>query len=120
MNELKPLICTQCGGKINPRTLKCEYCGTEYKNEYSGSEQTLHICTYQPGVNVVKVGLHISHREMYEMRRSMSSQEISERVVRALSEKLAETIEPYMVIESEIDTGFFKGSVRVLDPDYQF
>lgn len=30
---MKALICECCGGQINPRTYKCEYCGTAYKRD---------------------------------------------------------------------------------------
>lgn len=30
---MKAMICTQCGGQINPETHKCEFCGVYYKEE---------------------------------------------------------------------------------------
>ena len=30
----KPLICVCCGAKINRATMRCEYCGTEYREEH--------------------------------------------------------------------------------------
>ena len=30
----KPLICTCCGAKINRATMRCEYCGTEYREDH--------------------------------------------------------------------------------------
>ena len=29
--ELVPMVCSQCGGKLNPDTLCCEFCGIYYK-----------------------------------------------------------------------------------------
>ena len=31
MRELKELTCKNCGGRINPVTMRCEYCGTQYE-----------------------------------------------------------------------------------------
>ena len=30
MNELKPLICQCCGGRIDRHTMMCPYCGAHY------------------------------------------------------------------------------------------
>ena len=29
--ELVPMLCTQCGGRLDPDTLCCKFCGTYYK-----------------------------------------------------------------------------------------
>ena len=29
--ELVPMLCTQCGGRLDPGTLCCKFCGTYYK-----------------------------------------------------------------------------------------
>ena len=29
--ELVPMLCTQCGGRLDPNTLCCKFCGTYYK-----------------------------------------------------------------------------------------
>lgn len=29
--ELVPMLCTQCGGRLDPDTLCCRFCGTHYK-----------------------------------------------------------------------------------------
>lgn len=30
---MEAMICKNCGGHINPRTYKCDYCDTQYKRD---------------------------------------------------------------------------------------
>lgn len=106
-------ICECCGGKINPRTLKCEYCDTEYKRE---GDDIIRIETFRNPVVPLKCGVSIS-REML-----MNDPERTVRYVYGkIAEKLADSIMPYMIFENHDDVERCQtqivGMIRVVNPE---
>lgn len=44
--DLRPYICKQCGGQIDPATMRCRHCDTEY---YDPHLRRVTISAVQPG-----------------------------------------------------------------------
>ena len=88
-------VCDCCGGQINPYTMKCDYCGTQYKKE---NEQVFRIETFQGRVQTFKSAYNIT--DEYLVRHP---KEASELAIRHVANQLADIIAPYCEYEVEDD-----------------
>lgn len=117
MADIKKLICECCGGKINPKTYQCEYCGTCYKREH---DEVLRIETYQNPCKVYESKIEISH----EAIKAYGEEEVSKMAIRQLSRNLAEAIAPNMEMRTEYDPMYcqqrISARVRIVEPKYMF
>ena len=115
---LKPYICTQCGGKVNPATLRCEMCGTVFKDTSDRGYATLQVV--HPGAHTLVVSREIDD----EMFIRFGAEEMSKRAIADMAHQFAESIAPFMTIRTEQDyyrqTTRMRGMIRVLDPEYRF
>jgi hypothetical protein len=91
-------ICDCCGGKINPATMECEYCGTHFKEDYI-NDSVIRIETYRNPVETLAAATMIPD----EMIKSLGPEKASEYAVHVLAKKLSEGIVPFMVLQSEFD-----------------
>lgn len=80
-------ICECCGGHIEPITMKCEYCGTQYKKE---NEQVFRIETFRGRVQTFESAFSISNEELVRYPK-----EVSEIALRHVADQLAQVIAPY-------------------------
>jgi hypothetical protein len=80
-------ICECCGGQINPYTMKCEYCGTQYKNE---DEKVFRIETFQSKVQTFKSVYNLP--DEYLVRHPKEASEIA---IHHVANQLADIIAPY-------------------------
>ena len=112
---LKPYICTQCGGKVNPVTMVCEMCGTHFKEQ----DNVLRIVAGRPGVHTLGTTLSIDKELVY-----LHPKEYSELVLKQMTKELAECIAPFIEVETEEDPEYFRqivrGRIRVLDSAFRF
>lgn len=116
---MKKLQCTNCGGTINPETYVCEYCGTRYKNDtplmYPVVVERMH-----PGTHTLQC-VHKIDREMIER---LGLETASKICVEQMTQELADSISPFLTVESEFDPYFgvqkVRGKIRVLDPSFRF
>jgi hypothetical protein len=92
---MKAYICQCCGGTINPRTMKCEYCDTPYKMDYD--DRLVRIETYRNPVDTIAARTMIPD----ELIKALGPERASERAVNILVRELSECISQYMVLESE-------------------
>ena len=104
--------CSCCGGNINRATMTCEYCGTQYKNEYGN---VLRVETFQNPVRT------LGCKRMLDRQVLMNNpQEYSEYAIRSLAGQFAEAIAPYMYLESSLDykTGqiILDAKIKVVEP----
>lgn len=117
-SHLKPYICTQCGGKVNRTTLKCEMCGTTFREE--GEIPRIVIEAVRPEVHTLKSNMCVS-REMVE---SLGLVKASEIALNKMARELSEAMAPFMDVQSEYqpqtDIMLIRGRIRVLDPTYRF
>lgn len=114
---MKKLICECCNGKINPNTLRCEYCGTQYKKD---EDNTIRIERFENPCRVYKTQICIPVSEI-EM---LGNENASQIVIKQLSRNLADAIAPNMEIQTEYDPCFMmqriSARVRIVEPKYMF
>ena len=105
-------ICECCNGKINPRTMKCEYCDTQYKRE---GGDVIRIGTFRNPVELFKCAAEIP-REMILRDPEMASRYACSTIAR----QLAESVMPYMLFETYYDPNLqetrLTGMIRVVIP----
>lgn len=93
---MKKLICECCGAPINPKTYKCEYCGTQYKRE---ADKVIRIETFTNPVDTYTHGIELN----YDFVECIGHDRASELAIHKLTNALAKQIAPYMKIEVEED-----------------
>ena len=117
------LRCNYCGGFVNPKTYKCEYCGTQYKKPELEFGQTK--LTLIP-VNAPTEVLCVSKEIDYWMCRDMEKHGYPiEKIVRdEMAQELAENIADRMELYKDvmIDNGKmrFSAKLRLVKPDFRF
>ncbi len=117
---MKKLICECCGGRINEKSMVCEYCGTKYvfdsvqKDIRAENKQRFAPC------RVLESKVLISEEDKIRMNKD----EIHRYVMRNISRRIAELIEPLLEIKSEYDyienREVVTAKIRVVDPEYLF
>ena len=117
MNELKPLICPNCGGRIDAARMRCEYCGTKFKREEG---PVLRIEAVRPGVRTLATNVRIP--ECHIM--NLENDEVRSIVRDQMSHQLAEALVPMLDLSVGHDLrrmeAVVSGRIRVLEPEYRF
>lgn len=113
------LECKNCGGKLNPETLRCDYCGTQYEREnQNGVVHYIQTCPAEVKVLRAQVKIPNEHIMMGDAER------ISEYTLKEMAHCLANELLKYTKIEKEYDpytmTQMIRGTVRVVKPDFRF
>ena len=115
MDNLKPMICPQCGGAINRATMICEYCGTRFKEDESGVK----IEMLRPGVRVLRTTVEVPDEFMYS-----SPKDAAAYAIERMAEQFAECIAPYIDVKMQVDPAVFKtrfyATLRVIDKGHIF
>ena len=117
---MQALICKNCGATLNPHTLKCEYCGTQYRRECG--DGVIRVESYQRDVAVLRSRVSI---EDFILRRSdIDKTAVLNATRKDLTYRIAEALEPYIDIETHYEprtmTHTVIGTIRVLEPDFKF
>ena len=89
-------ICDCCGGQINRATMKCEYCGTAYKDDVS----PIRFETYSNPVKPIRVAFSIDRESISDER---YAEDTMRYVAREMTHKIAEEILPYCIFETDYD-----------------
>ena len=114
MSELRALICQKCGASLNPRTLRCEYFGSDVG--------IMRVQIERPGVRVIRSKLEVDNYLIMSGR--LSDEEVGAYIRKGLVGKLAESLPDVMETHSEYDPVYMKhsvvGQIRVLEPEYRF
>ena len=117
MNELKPLTCPNCGGKINASRMRCEYCGTQFKRDEG---QVIRVETVRPGVKTLGANARIP--EYYIQH--LSNEEIVRMVGDQMTIQLAKALVPMLDLQvgHDIDRmeAVVRGRIRVLESGYRY
>lgn len=112
---MKPYICPRCGGQVNRVKMICEYCGTQFREEYN----EIRVVTYNPLAHTL--GANVTIPKELAVR---SPREMSEYAIRKLSEEFASGIAQYMEVQTMAepitDEVMFRARLRVLDSGYRF
>jgi hypothetical protein len=115
VDELKPLICQCCGGKIDRKTMKCPYCDTQYEKKFEGTPVSFTV--ERPGVH------HIRAMARLDEEAVLRNPEIATKwAMDKLRNGIADGLLEYMRIDTEKDPLRFcriiRADVRVLDPTF--
>jgi len=118
---MKALECKNCGGRINPKTLQCEYCGTQYREEFADSPIRPLVIQSQPAdIKVLATQVSVSD----EMIHRVPPERIAEFTMEDITRGLAEALAPFVKVETMYDprmmTQIIRGSIRVVEPDFRF
>lgn len=120
MNEdyLVELRCNNCGAALDPNTLKCSYCGSQYERKNQGNF-THYIQTCPASTQVLK-----AQSRFPEYARHMEPEQLAEYAKREIVHSLAEALTPYIKFEIMRDpremTQIINGTIRVVEPDFRF
>ena len=116
---MKPMICTQCGGRIDPNTMRCEYCGTRFEKE-NDLAKPLVVKIDTQRADVLGANMIVDNW----LAESLPSEEITRIIHSEITRKIVEGLEPYVeytVMEEPVfNHHVVKGRIRVLPPGYRF
>lgn len=120
MSDLKPLICPNCGGKVNAARMKCEYCGTEFRCDDDG---VLKIRYESVPCSTQVLGVSVNVPKDMIMRIDDDSA-IRGFAMDEMTRRMAQILTPMMDIKVQDNPHFnsvvVNGRVRVIRPDYRF
>ena len=112
------LTCQNCGAPLTPDG-KCEYCGTHYKIEKQESN-VMYIETFHAPVETYKAVCAVGCDTLH----ILGAEKSAELIQNTLAKKLAEIIKGRMNISSyddfRNDSKIFRGTIRIVTPDYRF
>lgn len=121
MNDLKPLTCPNCGGRIDAARMRCEYCGTQFKREEG---PVLRIETVRPGVRTLEAAARIPEYYIQHLLRDSDNDEIVNMVGDQMTHDLAKALVPMLDLKVGHDLermeAVVRGRIRVLEPGYRF
>ena len=114
MSELKPLICTGCGGHIDRETLTCKSCGTAYRLD--DDFKPVRIMLSDSKIKTFSGEVSISREYM------LDAHEVAAYSLRKMAESMAEQILPLIEYTTDFDTKHNQyvtyGRLRVVDPHW--
>ena len=120
---LYELKCRNCGGALDPKTLKCPYCGSQYerKNEHMGDMvRPVYIQTCPAQLTPLQYQMRVSDEAM----RYYPQEEMARICMEEITHELAKALVPYVKIETQRDLcnmqQIIRGTVRVVEPDFRF
>lgn len=118
---MKALICTQCGGKINPVKMRCEYCGTKYERDEDPTKPLRMAYQLGPRPVILQNETNIDNRLIDYVS---DSEEICRFIHSEVTRRMAEALEPYVEYQVQEDPlrqrQIVRGRVRVLPPGFSF
>ncbi len=116
MSELKPLICTGCGGHIDRETLTCKSCGTAYRLD--DNFMPVRIEVRKGDIKVVQGCVQLPREFVLEM----GADEMSKMTLTKMAHNMAEHILPLIEYQTEFDIKHNMyvtyGRLRVVDPHW--
>ena len=109
--NLQPLTCHCCGGKIDRRIMRCEYCGTEY----APPNDRIKVIVEQPGTHIIRCETRIDCALMQR-----SPEAARDYTLQDMRQQIADGLLAYMRLTTFDDIKemcqIVRGEVRVLDP----
>lgn len=112
MSNLKPLVCTQCGGRIDRESLVCNACGIAYRLDDNFLPVRIELSKAK--VRTISGEVHLPREYL------LDSNEIAEISLQKMAEQMAERILPLIEYTTEFDmyTNSYvtHGRLRVVDP----
>lgn len=118
--NIEPLICKNCAGTINRKSMICEYCGTHYKMEHE-ELMPLRIEHFSSPVRVFKTQHAVSDELMHS---GISPDAIADHVMCNMRDQLAKAIAECMEMETHFEPKtmqqIFTAKIRIVEPDFRF
>lgn len=115
MTEVKPLVCQNCGGRIDRSTMKCPYCDTQYERKYEGLP--VNFVVEKPGVHRIAAMVRIPDKVSLR-----DPERATQYAMERLRQGIADGLLAYMKIRTELDPMSFcqiiRGEVRVVEPTF--
>lgn len=115
-NGLIPLICERCGGKIDRRTMRCEYCDTEYVHKKDSV--TVNYVVERPDVHKLRAEVSIPDEMAL-----CNPEGATEFVLARMREQIADGLLAYMKIQTAENPFMcckvIRGEVRVINPTFR-
>ena len=122
--KAEALRCDYCTGYINPRTYKCEYCGTQYikPREEPFKLPDMKIVSVNAPVDVIGCQVAIP---MEELKTMMDigvpiEQEVRQDMARKIADAIAEKIDIYEDNDIIHMHKTYRARLRVVKPDFRF
>lgn len=116
MSELKPLICTGCGGHIDRQTLVCKMCGTAYRLD--DNFMPVRIEVRKGDIRVFESCIQLPREFVLDM----GADEMSKMTLKEMAKNMAEKILPLIEYQTEYDMRremyVTHGRLRVVDPHW--
>ena len=114
--ELSPLSCPNCGAPINRVTMKCEYCGTVFREDKYQNLITIESPHAVPLIAEFKIPFEVVDRIGDKESESIIRNEL----LNAMKSNLTECMD--IVCEVEPMTWSYRciGRLRVVPPNYKF
>lgn len=91
-------ICSCCGGKIDKSTMKCDYCGTQYKME--NDNVVIRVETFQNPTRELICSRSFDRRDLELFR---NQEHAFDTMVSHMAMEFAKDLMPYMDMEYEFD-----------------
>lgn len=113
---MKKLICECCRTPIDRLSMKCEYCGTMYREE---NDNVIRIETFHNPIKVYKSSIMINNENMELLNNGLSDyliSNLSRKLADATKENLTLCVDNYPDTNSQVITA----KIRVVAPNYTF
>lgn len=111
---MRELTCKNCGGRINPVTMQCEYCGSQYETQLDRI-----VFVNDRKADILSAAVLINNEFLDTM-----SEDASKYAIHMLTYKLAEALTKHLDIKvmerPELKSQEVRASVRVLPVGYRF
>lgn len=111
----KAMICERCGGTINPKTHRCEYCGTYYEKE----DIPIVLNIDNTRAEVLRASFSVDN-EALSRDKDFVMHYVGREITMKLAEALNKYVEFYVQEDMDMDRHTVTGRVRVLPPNYRF
>lgn len=115
--QAEPLICQQCGGAIDRKTMKCPYCETQYERKYDGV--AIRHVVEKPGIHTIRAMVKVDDRMLYQ-----SPEGATRFVMDRMRNQIADALLNYMKMFTEMEHNhmeqchIIRGEIRVVDPTF--
>ena len=106
-------ICQCCGGRIDPKTMTCDYCGTAYKKEH---DNLIRIETFHNPVQTFAAQVAMDPYILTELGPKEASKVAMNQLVDELSKCIAPMMEVYSEYRPEFGIHVVNGRIKVVQP----
>ena len=115
MAELKPMVCERCGGDIDRRTMRCQYCDTQYERKHEGTQ--INYVVERPGIHRLRAEVRIAD-EMTRRDPEMATKIATDRLRNGIADGLLDYMKIYTNVDPMLMCQIIRGEVRVVDPTF--